>query len=85
MKKLKYKTVNPETENDFLEIEMNWFDIDPSYIKFYYNEFCDWAVQNCEGRWFWFLNYKNKATTFGGNRLCFSDPSDRIKFILKFL
>lgn len=91
MRKLKYKRVNPKTENDFLEIEMNWFDVDPG-INFYhwgmenrYDEFCEWAGQNCEGRWHWFRYYKNKDAELGGNRICFSDPADRIKFILRWM
>lgn len=88
MKKLKYKRVYPITESDFLEIEMNWFDIDPGFQIYWghnYDKFCKWASQNCEGRWHWFQHYKNKHRDFGGNRICFSDSADRIKFILRWL
>ena len=89
MEKLSFKRADPKIESDFLEIEMNWFDVNPGKLpeigRGPYDELCQWAVQNCYGRWFWFLHYKNRQTNSGGNRICFSDPSDRIKFILKFM
>lgn len=89
MRKLKYNLAQPITSDDFLEIEMNWFDVElPSFfwgLGNKYDKFCEWAHQNCEGCWYWFHHYKNKNVDFGGNRICFLDPADRIKFILGFM
>lgn len=92
MKKLPYKEAQPLSENDYLDIEQNWYSIDPSR-KFFRimdktdwrlnlrinNDFRDWAFNNCEGRWYRVLQ------KIGIEVLYFQNESDRIKFILRFM
>ncbi len=92
MKKLAYKRALPQNENEFLNIQSNWFSIEPGCPFFEiidqldkwtllstFTEFYEWALDNCEGQWY---RYSHDGHI---ESLYFQSDSDRIKFILKFM